>query len=81
MIERTSGELHQNGRKVYDVQLRLTVKEMMVDERSGAVARAVARCELTTPGVADASYTLRYLFDGRWEESQVRIQGGMLLAG
>jgi hypothetical protein len=80
-IEYVSGELLHDGKKIYDVKLRLTVKEMMLDERSGPVARAVASNELMTANIADGHYTLRYFFDGKWEEHRVRIEGGMMLAG
>jgi hypothetical protein len=64
-----------------DVKLRLTIKELMVDERTGAAARAIARSELITPGTADGRYRLRFLFDRNREEHQVRIEGGVMLAG
>ena len=81
VIENVSGELLQDGKKVYDVKLRLTIKELMVDERTGAAARAIARSELITPGIADGRYRLRFLFDRNREEHQVRIEGGVMLAG
>ena len=80
-IENVSAELLKDGKKVFDVKLRLTIKELMVDERSGAAARAIARSELMTRGVADGRYTLRFLFDRKQEEHRVRIEGGMMLAG
>lgn len=79
-IENVSAELLKDGQKVYDVKLRLTIKELMVDERTGAAARAIARSELMTTGVADGRYTLRFLFDSRREEHQVRVENGVLLA-
>ena len=53
----------------------------MVDERSVAAAQAIAQSELMTPGIADGRYTLRFLFDRKREEHQVRIEGGMMVAG
>lgn len=79
-IENVSAELLRDGKKVYDVKLRLTIKELLVDERSGAAARAIARSELMTPGIADGKYTLRFLFDRKQEEHNVRIERGMMLA-
>lgn len=80
-IENVSAELLKDGKKVYDVKLRLTIKELMVDELSGTAAQAIAQSELMTPGIADGRYTLRFLFDRKREEHQVRIEGGMMLAG
>ena len=34
MFENVSAELLKDGKKVYDVKLRLTIKELMVDERT-----------------------------------------------
>ena len=59
-IENVSAELLKDGKKVYDVKLRLTIKELMVDERSVAAAQAIAQSELMTPGIADGRYTLRF---------------------
>jgi hypothetical protein len=33
-----------------------------------------------TMSLADDRYTLRYFFDGKWEEHQVRIEHGTMLA-
>ncbi len=80
-IAHVSGELLRGGKKVYDVKLRLTVKEMMVDELPGRAARAIERNDLLTTNIADGRYTLRYFYDGKWEAHQVRIEGGTMLAG
>ena len=71
----------KGGKKAYDVKLRLTVKEMMVDELSTPVARAIARRDLMTTNIADGRHTLRYFFDGKQEQHQVRMERGTMLAG
>ncbi|HZQ23415.1 MAG TPA: hypothetical protein VFA89_11510 [Terriglobales bacterium] len=81
VIEYIPGELLQDGKKIYDIKLRLTIKEMMVDELSTPVARAIARRDLMTTNIADGRYTLRYFFDGKKEEPSVRIERGTMLAG
>lgn len=80
MIEYVSGELLQDGKKLRDVELQLTINETMADERSSSVGRLIARHALTTK-VPDGRYTLQYFFDGKKEQHQVRIRGGMMLAG
>jgi hypothetical protein len=77
-FEHVWGELvHEGGAR--KVQLRLTVKEMMVDEMHYPVMRAVARTELLS-AVHDGLYKVRFLFDDKWEEFPVRVQGGHFIA-
>ena len=81
VIEFVSGELVRDG-KARSVKLKLTVKELTVDESATPVARAIARTELMpTSGLADGPYALRFVFDGKPEEHSVRVQGGTLLSG
>jgi hypothetical protein len=83
VIEYVPAELESNG-KATAVKLKLTVKELMVNESAAPVARAVARAELVSPSagsIQDGRYTLRYTFDGKKEEHAVRIQSGFLMAG
>ena len=64
-------------------KLKLTIKEMCVDEKALPVARAVAECKLTPMSgmvVEDGDYILRYTFDGEQEEHRVRVENGILLA-
>jgi hypothetical protein len=84
-LKHASGELLKDGKKVYDVKLRLAAKEMMVDEVEGSARRAAARLDLITNvvrdpvtplwSIPDGGYKLRYFFDGKTEEREVRIRG------
>ena len=79
VIEHTTGELVGEGHR-HDVRLKLTVKELYSNESPRPVARAIERIELASKGVQDGSYTLRYAFDGKQEQTGVRVQHGMLLS-
>ena len=82
-IEYVMGELVRDDGKTYHPKLKLTVKEMYVDEKAEPVARAVARNELTPMSgmvIEDGSYTLRYTFDGEQQEHAVRVESGTMLA-
>jgi hypothetical protein len=84
VLEHVWGELADANGKVYNVQLDLTVKEMYVDERTMPVRRAVAETALSRMSgmvVPDGRYTLTYTFDGTQEKHNVRVEGGILLAG
>lgn len=81
VIEHISAELVREG-KARSVKLKLTVTELMANESSAPVARAIARYALVpTSGLEDGPYTLRYVFDGKQQEDSVRVQYGMLLSG
>lgn len=80
--EQIWAELQGEGRH-YTVKLVLTVKELM-GGKDVPVDRAVARTELTPMSgmaVEDGHYTLRYDFNGKTTEDQVRVEDGTLLAG
>lgn len=81
MFETISGPL-SDGQNIYTIRLRLAVQELMVSESPYPVSRAITRVE-ATPGtsVKNGKYTLQYVFDGRNEESKVRVDNGMLLGG
>lgn len=79
--------------KSYNVQLELTVKEILqplpLDYPGLAVnqlihpirQRTVVRCQLVSAqGIEDGEYTLRYSFDGKQEVRSVRVQSGRLPA-
>jgi len=84
VFEHVRAELADASGKVYNVQLDLTVKEMLVDERTMPVRRAVAETALSRMSgmmVPDGKYTLTYTFDGVQEKHSVRVVSGTLLAG
>jgi hypothetical protein len=84
VFEHVLAALADASGRVYNVQLDLTVKEMLVDERTMPVARAVAKTALSRMSgmvVPDGRYTLTYTFDGSQEKRNVQVQSGTLLAG
>jgi hypothetical protein len=70
-VEYVPARLSSNG-KNYDVELRLTVKEMNLD---GTVERAIAETELarSNADVPDGQYSLAYSFGGRQQKHSVRV--------
>jgi hypothetical protein len=84
VFEHARGELTDANGKAYNVQLDLTVKVMYVDERTMPVARAIAELALSRmPGmvVPDGKYSLTFIFDGKQEKQNVRVESGTLLSG
>lgn len=78
VFEYVWGELLHDG-KARKVQLRLTVKEIMVNESYSPVVRALAHTDLLSE-VHDGLYRLRFLFNDKWEEFPVRVQSGHFMA-
>lgn len=83
-VEYVMGELvSEDGSKKYTPKLKLTIKEMYVDQRPMPIARAVAENELTPMTgmvIEDGIYKLRYVLDGQQQEHRVRIESGTMLA-
>ena len=82
-VERGWGELLRDGKKVYDVELSLTVKELWEGSHQMPTDRALAEIRLTPMSglvIEDGRYTLRFAFDGKQREDPVRVQSGTLLA-
>jgi len=78
--EVVSGELIGTN-KSYSVSLRLTIQETWSNQSDRPVARAILKAEpLSLSGVEEGSYTLRFLFGGKYEEQTVRIHYGFMLA-
>lgn len=79
-FEQISAELEGGGKR-YPITLNLTIRELLANESSAPVSRAIAKIELGRNDVPDGGYTLRYAFDGIREEQAVRVKQGTLLAG
>ena len=82
-IEYVHGELLRDGVQAYKPKLKLTVNEITPDERLQPVKRILVSHELsqmTGMVIEDGEYTLRYMFDGKWQEHPVFINHGMLFA-
>jgi hypothetical protein len=85
VIEHVIGELvsKDNPKKKYTPKLKLTIREIMVDEKTEPVRREVYQNELTPMSgmvIEDGEYTLRYMFDGQQQEHAVRVESGTMLA-
>jgi hypothetical protein len=71
------GELVDEKGNTRPAQLRLTIKELWANESKMPVSRAVARVELIPDlDTQDGNFTLRYTFDGKQDESRVRVSSG-----
>ena len=82
-IEFVYGELLRDGVPAYKPKLKLTVNEFTPDERAQPAKRILVSHEVSTmPGmvIEDGEYTLRYMFDGKWQEHPVFTNHGVLFA-
>jgi alpha-acetolactate decarboxylase len=83
-FEQIRGELISADGKTYNVQLDLSIKELMVDELTRPVDRAITRIALSrmsSASIPNDTYTLTYIFNAKKHTDRVRIEGGTMLAG
>jgi hypothetical protein len=76
-------ELVGEGGKQYNVQLRLRVKELRVDERAMPVGRFVEGFDLSPSSaivVENGNYSISFEFDGKQYKERATVRGGKLFA-